>query len=104
MSKLFEILQARMWGIHPQRLTVPGFLLTPDRNLLANYAREVGAKGEIVEIGSFWGLSAIIMGLANPYVKITCIDSCDASGDEISMEGYLQVIGADICKQYYLPR
>ena len=41
-----------------------------------------------MEIGSFLGLSAIIMGRSNRQCRIICIDPCDLSGEAVSAPMY----------------
>src|SRR5262245_49391788 len=67
---------------------VAGHLLEADKDLLSKYANVLDRGSTIVEIGSFLGLSAIIMGNSNRRCRIICIDPCDLSGEEASAPIY----------------
>lgn len=53
---------------------IPILLQPEERLLLWDLAQEVPPGGTIVEIGSLYGGSTAILGLANPGAKITAID------------------------------
>jgi len=67
---------------------VAGHLLAADKDVLSKYARALNRGSTIVEIGSFLGLSAIIMVNSNRHCRIICIDPCDLSGEEPSAPIY----------------
>ncbi|WP_173179008.1 glycosyltransferase [Desulfosarcina ovata] len=74
---------------------VQGFLTNGDMVTLSKHAAEIKAAGTVVEIGSFMGLSAIVMGHAlrragNCHAKIHCVDTWDSS--------YLHKIGINTDK------
>lgn len=71
-----------------QIIKVKGMLMDEDKNILSKYAKSLDKKSTIVEIGSFLGLSAIIMGISNRQCRIVCIDPCDLSGEEASAPIY----------------
>jgi hypothetical protein len=74
---------------NPRQITkVPGHLLEVDKDILSKYAKLLNKGSTIVEIGSFLGLSAIIMGLSNRQCRIICIDPCDLSGEAVSAPIY----------------
>ena len=70
---------------------VKGFLLPGDMELLAYYASILPINAQIAEIGSFLGLSSLIMArslfFSGKYgVKIFCIDTWEGSFEHQSME------------------
>lgn len=73
----------------PRHITkVAGHLLDADKEVLSKYAKTLNEGSTIVEIGSFLGLSAIIMGRSNRQCRMICIDPCDLSGEESSAPTY----------------
>ena len=86
-----EAILVRMGRLGASGVTqVRGWLLDADKDILSKYARYLDEGSTIVEIGSFLGLSAIIMGRSNRKCRIICIDPCDLSGDEVSAPIYLK--------------
>src|SRR5262245_36855548 len=84
-----EAISVRRGIIKPSQITqITGFLLAEDKQILSNYARSLPRKSIIVEIGSFLGLSAAIMSASRPDCRVICIDPCDLSGEEDSLEHY----------------
>jgi MMP 1-O-methyltransferase len=69
---------------------VVGHLLDADKDILSTYAKTLDEGSTIVEIGSFLGLSAIIMGRSNRQCRIICIDPCNLSGEEASAPVYIR--------------
>lgn len=55
-------------------ISVPGFMGPEELEQIARWAREVPANGVIVEVGSYLGRSACAWAMADPTVKIYCID------------------------------
>ena len=78
---------------------VKGMLLDADKTVLSKYAKTLNKGSTIVEIGSFLGLSAIIMGQSNRQCRIICIDPCDLSGEETSASIYRRE-GYEGARQY----
>jgi predicted O-methyltransferase YrrM len=62
--------------------------LDADKDILYKYVKTLDGGSTIVEIGSFLGLSAIVMGSSNRQCRIICIDPCDLSGEEASAPTY----------------
>jgi predicted O-methyltransferase YrrM len=84
-----EAILTRLGLRDPRHITkVVGHLLDEDKEILSKYAKALNKRSMIVEIGSFLGLSAIIMGSSNRQCKIVCIDPCDLSGEEASAPIY----------------
>ncbi|MGD2175813.1 MAG: hypothetical protein PVJ27_10455, partial [Candidatus Brocadiaceae bacterium] len=91
-------LMRRLWSsaacvgvpIPAGKIDIEGFLKPIERGLLARYAREVPRGGTIVEIGTYKGLSSVIMALNSRHATVYCIDPLDGRGDTAS-SGYEQV-------------
>jgi predicted O-methyltransferase YrrM len=89
LSLIREAILTRLGLRDPCHITkVRGHLLDADKAVLSKYARALKKQSTIVEIGSFLGLSAIIMGSSNRQCRIICIDPCDLSGEEASASMY----------------
>src|SRR6516165_5383626 len=89
LSLMREAMLAQLSLRDPRYITkVAGHLLDADKDLLSRYAKALNKGSTIVEIGSFLGLSAIIMGSSNRRCRIICIDPCDLSGEEASAPIY----------------
>jgi FkbM family methyltransferase len=63
---------------------IKGFLSDGDMRTLSEHAGDIPPSGTVVEIGSFMGLSAIVMGQAlmrtgNEAARIHCVDPWDSS-------------------------
>jgi len=89
LSLIREAILTRLGLRDPRHITkVVGHLLDADKDILSKYAKVLNKRSMIVEIGSFLGLSAIIMGSSNRHCGIVCIDPCDLSGEEASAPIY----------------
>jgi Methyltransferase domain len=89
LSLIREAILIRLGIRDPCHITkVKGMLMDVDKNILSKYAKSLNEESTIIEIGSFLGLSAIIMGCSNRQCQIICIDPCDLSGEEASAPIY----------------
>src|SRR5215813_3549044 len=89
LSLIREAILTQLGLRDPRNITkVAGHLLEADKDVLSKYAKALNSGSTIVEIGSFLGLSAIIMGNSNHRCRIICIDPCDLSGEEASAPIY----------------
>lgn len=55
-------------------ISVTGFMAPEELEQIARWAKEVPENGVIVEVGSYMGRSACAWAMADPTVKIYCID------------------------------
>jgi hypothetical protein len=89
---LIEAVLVRLRLLDPFEIRhIAGFLSDADKEILSRHARSLQSESTIVEIGSFLGLSAVIMGSSTRKCKVICIDPCDLSGDDDSTPGYREV-------------
>jgi Methyltransferase domain len=100
LSLIREAILTRLGLRDPYHITtVRGMLLDVDKTILSKYAKTLNKGSTIVEIGSFLGLSAIIMGRSNRRCRIICVDPCDLSGEEASAAIYRRE-GYEGARQY----
>lgn len=102
-KRLLELIPK--WQHVLDRVNIPTWTET----LTLAYLAELASKSEnIIEAGTYLGASAKVMLLANPKLKLYCIDTFTCVGEPM-MQDYLKSVGENrhlltgqICRQYTL--